>query len=801
MQINTHGMSVATIKGWLKKRLAPLADSLDDPELLATSEEKLSTLEELELKANANYSVCLLGQAGVGKSTLLNTLVADAEVVVPSGGGTGPLTANALKVSYSGNKSFRVKYHGRKKINELRFALDGIVDRAANSEVEEFEPDVAESADENDKADIFEDIESKSDGSLRSAKLLISGEQTGDRTTEYLADALRLILDNELKYQSEFLDEDLERIKRITETLYETKDGEFQEFKVDLSPNFKTALREHACGFLAPLIKELEISWPSEVLSGGIEIVDLPGIGIVSDVYANVTAQYLRKKAQSVMLVADSRGLRQEDALLLRDSGFLVRLMHSLDSPESDPVRLIVVVVKIDDVATENWRNDKSENGKALSSKAQHFDKVVENCKRDVRRQLVEFIQDVWMGQDAEVNKAKQGIIDRLSESLEVHPVSALQYRMLLEEDEDEHPFLKDYQSTNIPALRSELMASAELQKRIVQQRFSEGRQLFFDRIKAQLNTEIARREDNQLSPQMRHLKSQFEAFTNELNLEYNNRLGEFRNYLRQTVPGQIKDKVEIAAGRAEREIMYYLRSIESAHWGTLRAAVRRKGSFQGARNINLPQDFALRFEEPLAEVWSTEILQGLRNETSRFTKSRANAVKKIDDWVRENEITPPPLLTALIDDLNVKQQGLESSESDAVEEMRSKVRSSLQEKIEEPIREGCTKFVAANDDIGKGVKQRILQLFEELATIAVEAARGPAHELLSEQFKTAEDKLLKDLNQNQNPIEQVLEAFTESGSGSFEEKGPSVEEIRSVLDAMPLDVTQNEVSHAPGQI
>ena len=779
----------------------PLSDSLDDPKLLTTSEEKVSVLEALEFKANASYSVCLLGQAGVGKSTLLNTLVAGAEVVVPSGGGTGPLTANALKVRYSPTKSFRVKYHGRKKINELRFALDGIVYRAANSEVKDVEPVVIEQTQEHVESDIFEDNESKTDGSLRSAKLLISGEQTGDRTTEYLADALRLILDSELKYGSEFLDEDLERVKRITQTLYEAEESEFWKFSADENPSFTKILREHACGFLAPLIKELEISWPSDVLSGGIEIVDLPGIGIVSDVYANVTAQFLRKEAQSVMLVADSRGLRQEDALLLRDSGFLVRLMHSLDNPESDPVRLVVVVVKIDDVATENWRNDKSENGKALNSKAQHFEKVVENCKRDVRRQLVEFIQEVWMGQDADGNRAKQGIIDRLSESLVVHPVSALQYRMLIEEDEDDHPFLKDCESTNIPALRSELMASADLQKRIVQERYSEGRQLFFDSLKAQLNTEIARREDNQLSPQMHQLKSQFEAFTNDLNLEYNNRLGEFRNYLRQTVPGQIKDKVEISAGRAEREIMHYLRSIESAHWGTLRAAVRRKGSFQGARNINLPQDFALRFEEPLAEVWSTEILHGLRSEASRFTKSRANAVKKIDEWVRDNEITPPPLLSALIDDLNIQQQELESSESDAVEEMRSKVRQNLQEKIEGPIREGCTAFVATNQDIGAGVKQRILQLFDELATIAVEAARGPAHELLSEQFKATEDKLLKDLNQNQNPIEQVLKALTESGSGSFEEKGPSVDEIRSVLDAMPLDITHNEVSHALGQI
>lgn len=803
MSISKSAKSVVFISDWVKTRFSPIASALPDVDLGEGTEDKLDALAEQERKAVANYSVCLLGQAGVGKSTLLNTLVAGAEIVVPSGGGTGPLTANALKVSYDETKSFRVLYHGKDKINQLRFTLDGIIYRESNDgtatdpvPVDEM---VAHGYAKEAELDTEEDQISKSEAALRSAKLLITGEQTGDRSTEYLADGLRLIVGTELKYGSQILDEDLQRVKSVIDALLVARKGEYLEFSDAISQNFRKELRNHACGFLAPMINELEISWPSETLVDGIEIVDLPGIGIVSDVYANVTAHYLRKEAQSVMLVADSRGLREEDAILLRDSGFLVRLMHSMDDPESDPVKLIVVVVKIDDVATENHRNDKSENGKALSTKQQHFESVVQRCRVEVRRQLVDFIQKIWLSEDSDSNSSKQDVIRRLSDNLEVFPVSAIQYRMLIEGDEDENPFLKSEELTNIPALRKELIGAAYQQRETYRRRFQEGRKLFFDRISSQINTQIALRAENEMTPEMLALKNEFAYFTNKLNLEYNNRLGELRNYLRNTVPGKIADKVEISAGRAEHEINTYLGSMKNAHWATLRAAVRRKGSFQGARNINLPQDFALRFEEPLAEMWSKEILQGLREETKRFSAFRADAMAQIDRWAKDREINPPPLLEALLVDLNTEQQELENIESGAVEDLREHVRKSLQDKIEGPIREQCTEFVDSNRDTGAGVKSRILHLFETIAKIAVDAAKEPANELLMEQFQIAEFQLLKNFKENQNPIEQILSAFEDAENNSFAEQGgPTLEELKSLIDSMPVfsDEVCDEAGH-----
>jgi predicted dehydrogenase len=45
---------------------------------------------------------------------------------------------------------------------------------------------------------------------------------------------------------------------------------------------------------------------------------------------------------------------------------------------------------------------------------------------------------------------------------------------------------------------------------------------------------------------------------------------------------------------------------------------VRRGGTFLGSRHIDLPNDFAVRIDEPIGLIWSKRILASLRARTSR---------------------------------------------------------------------------------------------------------------------------------------------------------------------------------------
>jgi predicted GTPase len=67
--------------------------------------------------------VCFLGAAGVGKSTLINALVAGRDVILPAGG-VGPLTAEATRVCHARERQFRVAYHPPGKLNNLLFVLE-----------------------------------------------------------------------------------------------------------------------------------------------------------------------------------------------------------------------------------------------------------------------------------------------------------------------------------------------------------------------------------------------------------------------------------------------------------------------------------------------------------------------------------------------------------------------------------------------------------------------------------------------------------------------------------------------------
>ena len=62
---------------------------------------------------------------------------------------------------------------------------------------------------------------------------------------------------------------------------------------------------------------------------------------------------------------------------------------------------------------------------------------------------------------------------------------------------------------------------------------------------------------------------------------------------------------------------------------------MRRGGTFVGARHIDLPVDFALRFEEPVAEVWATKLLKEIRSTTNTFTEDCVSLVEEVALWAK----------------------------------------------------------------------------------------------------------------------------------------------------------------------
>jgi gas vesicle protein len=291
--------------------------------------------------------------------------------------------------------------------------------------------------------------------------------------------------------------------------------------------------------------------------------------------------------------------------------------------------------------------------------------------------------------------------------------------------------------------------------------------------------------EERQAEAEIAQFKVDLEIFIAPLRREFDTRRGGFRNFLRKTVPSQINARVQLASEVARNEINAYLRRhIQGAHWKTLQAAVRKEGTFIGSRHINLPLDFALRFEEPVAEVWSRGVLIEVRRETRAFADYQSRAVNQVLEWARGQGLkVSTRLLEALVEAVSQHRQQVNAVGKEAVDELRNKVREELIKQVEGPIRRKCKKFVQDNQDHGTGVKSRIVDLFHQLAEDVVAAASVPAVDLLVERFREVDKEILSAFGEHNDPLQESAEALIQRQERRLEAVDGKAAQLRREIE------------------
>lgn len=768
------------LKNWYEQFARPFLRRVE-PERVAEFDDDLDRLRNASEILHVPSAFCFLGSSGVGKSTLINALVAEGRPVVPSGG-VGPLTAQALIIQHSIKPSFRATYHPAKHLNQLAFGLQ----QSHRQLLAEADPQMplgqaaAESlqGDGLDNAD-DEPAESKATQFRRQAALLIRGKQDADVDVRYLLDGLRSTLGQDLLYDSEFLKDDLRRIERLRRRLNGDEPGVRLKSEVtNDAPHFQEALADHAAGFLAPIIEKLEVMWPSALLSEGALLVDLPGLGIEGDVYRQVTHSWISDRAKAVILVVDHRGVTEANAQLLRTSGFLNRLLHSSYDPSADPVSVIVVVVKVDDIAVERRHNDVAK----LKRLSEHFQDVRSETVQLIRRQIRPQLESAWSLEE-NPTAGKQAVIDGVLKRMQIHAVSAIQYRKLHVDDDEDRAFIKVSQDSGVPDLITGLMNLARTEREHRQRRFAEAKSLFDDRLHRELQVIQERwQETPQITQAAEKLRADLQAFLPPLREEFRVRQGAFREFLKETLPQRIELLVSDAKVIARRKIRSYLVRLQGAHWKTLQAAVRRGGVYRGAKHIELPRDFALTFEEPVAEVWGEKVLKEIRHRTGQYADDCLELVQQVVVWAAEQGVEVNDRL------IESQQEAIKSSNSrlknvgrDVADTLRQEVTSKLGLAIEVQIRSRCESFVASRKNSGTGVQARILELFEELADEAVEAAVEPAREILLGGYQSVQEEIRQVFDQQRDPLQAASEAIVESEASRLQRS--DAEKRKAILD------------------
>lgn len=782
---------VQQVVGWYRSKARPFLAKLE-AEKVAEFDKDCVRLEAAAAFLNEELPVCFLGNSGVGKSTLINALVAGGGHLVPSGG-VGPLTAQALTVRYGAEPKLEVEYFPPRKLWNLVFGLESAFKsqlgapklQAEAPPLDEAEaPEPEERAEDSTTPD--ESRERDRNDRCKLAQLLVTGSQNQQIPLGYLLDSLRDALGHSRIWGTEPEERDALRLRRIREVLTMAKaDRSYTLTRAKDAAQFTSELKDHASGFLAPLIKTLTIWWDSKLLADGVTLIDLPGLGVVGDPRPEITRNYIREKARAIVLVVDRAGITEPVARLLRESEFLPRLLHSADEPEGDPV-LLVAVTHMDDVADEEYMNDGELSG------ADHFAEVCKQMTPLVRGQLRGEIERVWQ-KEGELDSTKQQVIENILRTLQVHPLSAVEYRRMLLGKKT--ALLETPEETNVPAM-IESLGRLRLARHAAQcakvstycDVLLKGAGSAIRLIEAQWADEH-RRED-----EVEQLRLDLESFIEPLRKEFHVRQGQYRGFLKKQIPCRLVDLVSLSKEKARNNIQKYLSRLGESHWATLRASVRRGGRFSGASEIDLQREFALRFEEPIAEAWGREILKDIRKETRDYATASLEMVEQVAEWAHnQGARVQQKLVDAQCEAIRNDAKKLEAVGREMIKEVREKNASLLIDTIDGPIRRKCKKFVDEHCDIGPGVKNRILIVYNKLADDVVDAAEKPAIRILTELFQEVETEILNAFSGHQNPLDAISEAIVDSQQKYLERSDKQkrrrvLDEIHDVLSSLPDD-------------
>lgn len=810
MELELH--NTKQLLDWYDRAVRSFLEKTVPAEKIAEFDKDRELLLKAVTVADDEVAVCFLGASGIGKSTLINAMVGGGQAVVPSGG-VGPLTAQALVVRSRPQRGLEVEYHGRGRILRTVFGLEQMFKADLGSadapeslleltdvEEDELPEDVADAATDDDIAletdatDVNADRVAKREQFRRSAQLLVTGSQDVDRELKYLLDSLREVAGGKRIWGTTPDAADVERLEGIRRALEFAKEG--KTFSLDGSTpdsEFERILRDHATGYLAPLIKNLTLDWPNSELAGDITFVDLPGVGVVRDVHVDVTRKWIREKAQALVLVVDHRGMTEPLAEALRRSEFLNSLLYSADEPEDDPI-VLVAVTRIDDLTGEHYRQYRDRNPGGSKRKFEFFRELVEEAKENLRNGLQRRLEEIWLN-DPSVSEARKQVVHNLLSTLQVHPISAPEYSKLsaVEEDEDERPFLKDLEQTGVPRLIESIESLARNRRRKAMTRLKERATVFREQLVTTLKLIEAQWEsESRAEEEAARLRADLEVFIQPLRSELGIRQGGYRNFLKKTIPQRVEDLIQTAKAKASKDIDRYLTKLWQSHWMTLRASVRRGGRYSGASDINLPTEFALRFEEPIAQAWGTEILKDIRRETKDYADDCVRIVEEVAEWaLGQGARVQPALVEAQRDAIRADAKKLQSVGREMVKEMRDEAKAQLVNAIESPIKSACSGFVRQNLDVGPGVKRRILELYEELSDTVTEAAEAPAKKILLRLFRDVEKEILAAFAERQNPLDTIFEAIVSSQQKYLERSDAQrrkriLGQLRAVMSEMP---------------
>jgi len=683
------------VRNFLEKKVEPLFNGKYASELQGWKSE-LDAIEKL-LEPKPDLTLAMLGPTQQGKSSLINALL--GEKVLAVGGAVGACTAVVTSIHYASTQTYNAEIYfiGLEEWrNELK-SLQQLVSDLNDYKLEDHE----------DKG-IYHEFEAAS--KKIEAVYNVVDVKTFDFKS-HINDAGCLLPENILQHINN----------------HNTPLSFSKEKTKNLSDEVKRYLvgrNQHEDAKFWPLIAEVKISGPFQVLADGMVLVDLPGLDDPNPAREQVTFKYLAE-AHNVWLVCNSQNaISRVFKDLLQDQKLLFRLYIEGRLPTFSVIATHGDIFNLEEVLRQMGKNPEDYNGDISSP----LDFRKSEVKKEICSQLKGIAQGII---DVSIKTGHEEMFLDKVKNIPAFVVSTASYLHAIGKNplyNDGHKI--DVPHSDIPALIKYLSglnvnynAKARLNAASARAKIlGDALGVFFS--KKTQDFELSNQHaianwqrfqaaaEEQLSLADSSLKSALtssEALFNEHCQNFNKKLS--------TVDASALKNLEKTFSRWEK-----------MHWRTLVAVVspRRKGRFKNDKQevYDFNEDVTYTFLELTPGLWEEFFGQHLGQSIDGLVQGSVDQLQRLTDFVSGQ-------LAMLHDDCSGLAAALEKSLSNAREGFKLRAdqfKNSAQEQIQstrQKLVAGQVETVAsfmlpayqeAGAISGVGTKKRILAVLEAKA-------------------------------------------------------------------------------------
>jgi hypothetical protein len=756
------------------------------------------------LASKREVHVGFLGESQVGKSSLINALL--GRIALPTGG-VGPLTAQATRLRYASTPVLDVRYHDRRRLNQFAFALRQYL--AARGELVGKLDDVADESLEDVTAAAWSSAASvESDGVnappksgmgehlLDQARLMLGA---GGLSNGAVHDAVRAILDLDPVGDATAYASCAQRIHEIRDLLGGV---------TTLSSNgagpaaFGEALHVNAAGWRSPLVAELDLALDVELLSR-VEVVDLPGVGVVGDPAGRVAEAFVRDDATALVIVARNNGLTQEVVSLLERTGVITRLLFGGESSRTNPIHIIFAITRLDDVAQDRWKQERAQakqHGVPPPSREEVFRRLSGEMETKAKEQIRRVLASSSQFEDLtpEMRARREQVVGDLCDRAEVVCVSAKDF-MNIESDDDEDrslAFIQNPDATNIPYFREQIAKLAESARGSRRGRIHRALESFRNLLASHVDAlEVNARGRSVGTSDADRFREALGAMVPPFKERATVQRREVSTYLTERIPPKLEEVTLQAATLTRKRLARLRKKGDGLHWASLNAALVRNGTWN-KQGIDYPGELTMGFVEVIAGAWEPSIIEEVRRVIRNLVDHHVDLVEEF--LAQASELSGGDELIGQITAQKrlLKEQGKSAVgwTSEQLNELNDDVRKKLGALVAKHLERACLHAVKAGHNRGAGARTRILDVFETSGNAAIDRARDQCDEVLKDRFRTLRSSLGRLLRENEDPISQCYEAIVQQGASLAAQAGREEREriaaalarVRAAMDPPP---------------